>query len=95
MSIEQQMIDEDLARDEADKKQAEYEQEHASQVESIADGDIREILREWMAEADDGAFDAFIQARQFGWEGTEKEELYKIFCKCADEYVTHNMRDGR
>ena len=66
MSIEQNEINEDLARDAADQKQAAHETEVMAEYKELftgEDGDIREILRE-MADSEEGVFDNFMRQKR-------------------------------
>lgn len=96
MSIEQDRFREDLARDAADMKQAEREQEYIAQFQELFcgdDGDIREILKE-MADSESRHYQAFMTAMKMNWHATAKEALYAMFNEFAQEYVERNMRDG-
>ena len=95
MSIEQNEINEDLARDRADQKQAAHETEVMAEYKELfigEYGDIREILRE-MADSEDGVFDEFMRQKRKGfvWADMAMGDLFNRF---AMEYVERNMRDG-
>ena len=96
MSFEQKMINEDLARDAADQKQAAHETEVMAEYKELftgEDGDIREILRE-MADSEEGVFERLMLLQQGGAKSCAAFEIFNIFDKFCMEYVERNMRDG-